>query len=244
MRWPMGLRSFPLYHRIFAHEASPGRSGGRIVPAGDQDARSVVPQATLHSLDQLMESITPEGDDSAYAVQRLLIPEAIGSFACLVVCHPSHRDGMARPATVTHARMVRIDSAEAWLDIDALIRLADGFPSDVLRGPLDGFAAFLEGNEASVDIAAWNAARFENVQRSFARQVIGACLSRWSRGHTVFHVGAKDSIELLSDVAAAWSVLPLYAQLACPFSLHAQRGARVKALFSTAAAGSDAEVGD
>jgi hypothetical protein len=240
----MGLRSFPLYHRIFAHEATPGRSGGGIVPMGDLDAQTIAPQATLHSLDQLMESITPEGDATAYAVQRSLIPEAIGSFACLIVCHPSHRDGMARPASVTHARVVRVDSAEAWLDIDALIRLADGFPSEILRGSIDDLAAFLEGNEPSVDIAAWNAARFESVPRTFARQVVGACLSRWSRKEGVFRVDPTDSTELLADVVASWSILPLYAQLACPFSLHAQRGARVKALFTTLAAGSDAEIPD
>jgi hypothetical protein len=241
----MGLHSFTLYHRIFAHEATPGSSGGRIVPFGELDARAVVPESTLRSLDQLLESITPEGDATSYAVQRFLIPEAVGSFACLIVCHPFHRDGIERPASVTHARILRIDSAETWLDVEALIRLADAFPIDVLRVPLAGdFARFLGENESSIDVAGWSPARFEDVPRPFARQVVGACLSRWSKNEAVFHVEPRDSIELLSDIAAAWSVLPLYAQLACPFSLHAQRGTRVKALFSTVAQGSDAEVSD
>jgi len=241
----MGLRSFTLYHRIFAHEATPGGSGGKIVPFGELDAKAIVPESTLHSLDQLLESITPERDATAYAVQRWLIPEAAGSFACLIVCHPFHRDGIERPASVTHARILRIDSDEAWLEIDALIRLADGFPIDVLRIPFIGdFARFLGENESSINVAGWNPARFEDVPRPFARQVVGACLSRWNKNEAIFHVDPGDSIELLSDIAAAWSVLPLYAQLNCPFSLHAQRGTRVKALFSTVAQGNDAEVSD
>jgi hypothetical protein len=241
----MGLRRFTLYHRIFAHDASPGGSGGGILPIAEQDARAVVPESVLHSIDQLLESITPEGDATAYAVQRALIPEAVGSFACLIVCHPFHRDGIERPASVTHARILRVDSAEAWLDVDALIRLADGFSIDALRGPLGGdFARYLRENEAAVDVAGWNPARFEDVPRPFARQVVGACLSRWSRNEAMFHIDPRDSIELLSDIAAAWSVLPLYAQLVSPFSLHAQRGARVKALFSTLAQANDSEVSD
>jgi hypothetical protein len=239
----MALRSFPLHHRIYAHEDSPGKSGGKIVPLGELDARRVVPEATLRGLDQLLESITPEGDGSAYAVQRSLIPEAIGSFACLIVCHSSHRDGIERPAAVTHARVVRIDSGDAWLDIDALIKLAGELDAGVLRSPLDGdLTRFLVGNESTIDIARWNVARFEDVPRPFSCDVAGACLSRWSRNEAVFHVEPRDSIELLSDIAAAWSVLPLYAQLASPFSLHAQRGARVKALFSTHTQGNDSEV--
>jgi hypothetical protein len=229
------LRNFTLYHRVFAHESAAGDSGLRIAPLGDRDAGKILPEATLHELDELLGSIMPEGDMPAIAVRRFEIPNAIGSIPCLVVCHPSHRDGIQRPASVTHARLVRIDSAETWLDIDAMIGLASEFPLTILQGSLDAnLARYLEANETTVNMAGWDASRFLDVSPEFARDVAGMVLSRWSnRSQGCFHLEPRDSIELLTDLSAVWSVLPLQAQVACPFSLHAQKGARVKALFST-----------
>ncbi len=236
----MGLRNFELYHRVFAHDASAGATGMRNVPMGDRDAATIVPANVLARLDELLQSLDPEGAMPAFAVQRFLIPPAIGSIACLAVCHPSRRDGMDRPALVTHARVVRVEAAEAWLDVDALIRLAGDFPGDVLQGPLEGaFTEYLDASEPSVELTGWDSTGFESVPRDFARDVIAACLSRWSRSEAVFHVEPRDSTPLLLDIAAAWSALPLYGQMNCPFSLHAQRGARVKALFSTVAPDSE-----
>jgi hypothetical protein len=122
-----------------------------------------------------------------------------------------------------------------------LIRLAEGFPGDVLQGPLEStFRQFVDANESSIELTGWDSTGFESVPGDLARDVIAACLSRWSKSDAaVFHVEPRDSKELLLDIAAAWSALPLYGQLNCSFSLNAQRGARVKALFSTLAPGSD-----
>ncbi len=84
-------------------------------------------------------------------------------------------------------------------------------------------------------MALWSADVVNDVSRPFASYVVGACLSRLQKEATEFPLKPDESFALLHDLAAAWAVLPLSIQLNCPFSLHAGKGARVKALFSTLA---------
>src|SRR5205807_9363475 len=115
----MSIHTFALRHRLYAYSVNAaGIRGGSNAPLGELDAAGKVPANIIESIDALLASIAPEGSSAAYAVQRFYAPGETNSFLCLVASHPTV-DVDQRPASLHHGRILCIDSADAWHDIQA-----------------------------------------------------------------------------------------------------------------------------
>jgi hypothetical protein len=209
-----------------------GLRGGSNVPLGELDAAGKVPANIVDAIDDLLASIAPEGS-AAYAVRRFDAPAETSSFLCLIACHPSV-DTLKRPASSNHARILCLDPAEAWLDIQALIGLAEDFQRVVGRD-----AQLIREHlhtENSVTAPEWNITPVKYVDRSLVQTVIENCLASVNRPETltVPLPPQPSPLEVLRDVAAAWCSLPLAIQRTSSFSVGALPGTRVKLLFTAA----------
>ena len=181
----MSIHTFALRHRLYAYTVNAaGIRGGSNAPLGELDAAGKVPANIIETIDALLASIAPEGSSAAYAVQRFDAPGETNSFLCLVASHPTV-DVDQRPASLNHGRILCIDSADAWLDIQALIGLAETFQIGSLLNRSPGeIRDHLLDTESSVTAGDWNDTPLRNVDAPLAQSVIEACLSSVNRRET------------------------------------------------------------
>jgi len=230
----MASSTFKVRHRLHAYTIdAAGLAGGGNVPLGELDAGGKVPANIVAAIDELLASITSDGSGAAYAVRRFGAPGEPTSFVCLVASHPTF-DTYQRPASLNHARILCVDSAEASLDIQALIGLAEAFRTVIGTDPRQIRDHLLD--ETSVTAGAWNVTPLRNVDATLAQTVIENCLLSVNRAdaQTVPLPPQPSSLDVLRDVAAAWCSLPWAIQRASPFSVAALAGTRVKLLFTAA----------
>jgi hypothetical protein len=229
----MGLHTVNVWHRLNASE-----EGGRaVVSLGVVDAQRNVPPQVLSAVDELLENIAPAGEMAAYAVKRFGSPGETGSFVCLVASH-RYVDRWDRRAALNHARILRVDSADPWLDVHALVELAVEFESDnaLVMSP-EGIRDRVLQVENNVQVTEWSEMPFEEVEHALAQTVIEICVSRVSNPEPIAVPLPPQSSTLaaLRGAAAAWASLPMAIQRASEFSIDARKGTRVKILFTTAA---------
>src|SRR5438105_570879 len=231
----MSIHTFALRHLLYAYTVNAaGIRGGSNSPLGELDAAGKVPANIIETIDALLASIAPEGSSAAYAVQRFDAPGETNSFLCLVASHPTV-DVDQRPASLNHGRILCIDSADAWLDIQALIGLAETFQIGSLLNRSPGeIRDHLLDTESSVTAGDWNDTPLRNVDAPLAQSVIEACLSSVNRRETqvVPLPRQETSLDALREVAAAWCSLPWAIQRASSFSIGSLAGTRVKLLFT------------
>jgi hypothetical protein len=231
----MGLHTVNVWHRLNASE-----EGGRaVVSLGVVDAQRNVPPQILSAVDELLENIAPAGETAAYAVKRFGSPGETGSFVCLVASH-RYVDRWDRRAALNHARILRVDSADPWLDVHALVELAVEFESDnaLVMSP-EGIRDRVLQVENNVQVTEWSEMPFEEVEHALAQTVIEICVSRVSNPEPIAVPLPPQSSTLaaLRGAAAAWASLPMAIQRASEFSIDAKKGTRVKILFTTAGRG-------
>jgi|GEM_PF-2317537 len=231
----MGIRTVNVWHRLNASS----ERGRTTFPLDVIDAERNVPRQILSAVDELLENIAPARDATAYAVKRFGSPGEIGSFVCLVASHP-YTDSWARGAALNHARILRVDSADPWLDVHELVELAVAFESDnaLVMSP-EGIRERVLDVETNVSVAEWSEDRFEEVDRALAQAVIEICVSRVSSPEsTAVPLPPQSSaLAALRGVAAAWASLPMAIQRASAFSIDAKEGTKVKILFTTSGSG-------
>ena len=201
----MSIHTFALRHRLYAYSVNAaGIRGGSNAPLGELDAAGKVPANIIETIDALLASIAPEIVGKQLELLKAVAPNVS---RVAVLQNPSNHshppalrpaEGAARalrvqlhivqartPPEVNHGRILCIDSADAWLDIQALIGLAETFQIGSLLNRSPGeIRDHLLDTESSVTAGDWNDTPLRNVDAPLAQSVIEACLSSVNRRET------------------------------------------------------------
>lgn len=221
-----------IFHRLHSHAA-----GWQEVRFDERDAADVLPREALRELDALMTKATPSSDAPAWVVTRF----AAGSdtYACVIV---SYRDLIldrgGRAGLLTHARLVRVASEEAWLDAAALVALAEGFAAEDVRRTvaerrLQRYVDLTSAEDAIV-LRPVTLADLD-LPRPFLRDALVGCLAALGRREETRIAVGPPQRSLAGDLALACAALPVALQRTSTWAVGVESGCPVDAIFGTSA---------
>jgi hypothetical protein len=226
-----------VYHRLYTHvPKKPGTTGGNIHEGlGDLDIKAHHPKHVVETVEKILESLVPSGTDPAFAVRRFAAQGH--SFACLIVSYPDLvKDGYGRPGSFTHARLVRVPSDHAWLDIHALLECAATISLARVHEHRDSqarLAAYVDQLEERTEAAAWHPTILQNIEFSLLWEVTSVLMSyatptnATARAPLVY----ERSDDAMLVLASAWSTLPIALQISCTWALGSREGVPAAILF-------------
>ena len=223
-------------HRLFSHAATDPAAAAEWAPVAieENDASASLPKIVLTALDVVMTKMTPAGSSPGWVVTRYAAHE--GSYACVITSYPDVIMESGRAGFVTHARIVRAPGGQAWLDIAALVEVAEAFAIDDVRAcpEQDRLRQYVNLLSVETTVAIREVSLTDlDLPRAFLCDALTGLLSERAKQQQALIALPAMEGTLMPELAQAWAAIPVALQQQSMWAVGVAAGCPVDVVFST-----------